>query len=176
MTIRRITENISSQINQPDTSAAADQAAASSSGISEVSDSIEQGSFASFTSEMASNGGAVDPNALVQYVLRESYMQTTEDLRSFAEKVKYFNEQKAALRDQLSQAGLMTDALKSGFEDPSASNPMEVVFETLRQSIHDANENKQYYLNQAQELVQLEKNFVVSTERKSDTKSSSDDD
>jgi len=71
---------------------------------------------------------------------------------------------------------LMTDALKSGFEDPSASNPMEVVFETLRQSIHDANENKQYYLNQAQELVQLEKNFVVSTERKSDTKSSSDDD
>ncbi len=30
-------------------------------------------------------------NTLVQDVLRESYMQTTEDLRFYAEKVKYFN-------------------------------------------------------------------------------------
>jgi hypothetical protein len=33
----------------------------------------------------------VDPNALVQQVLRESYLQATEDLRFYAEKVRYYN-------------------------------------------------------------------------------------
>ena len=43
-----------------------------------------------------------DVNALVQQVLRDAYMQNTEDLRAYAEKVKHFNEQKAFLRDHLS--------------------------------------------------------------------------
>jgi len=34
---------------------------------------------------------AIDANALVQHVLRESYLQTTEDLRYYAEKVRYHN-------------------------------------------------------------------------------------
>jgi hypothetical protein len=42
-----------------------------------------------------------DPNALVQYVLRESYLQTTEDLRYYAEKVKYYNAIKKAVRQYL---------------------------------------------------------------------------
>ncbi len=49
----------------------------------------------------ASKAGAVDPNALVQFVLRECYLQTTEDLRFYAEKVKYFNECKKMVRDYL---------------------------------------------------------------------------
>ena len=40
-----------------------------------------------------------DIDALVQWVLRESYTSTTEDLRFFAEKVKYFNEAKKQVRD-----------------------------------------------------------------------------
>jgi hypothetical protein len=43
-----------------------------------------------------------DINALVQEVLREAYLQTTEDLRSYAEKVKYYNQLKKALREYLS--------------------------------------------------------------------------
>jgi hypothetical protein len=67
-------------------------------------------------------GSAVDPTALVQYVLRESYIQTTEDLRLFAEKVKYFNELKmwiAAEKDRDFNAGVallqrdVTDALST---------------------------------------------------------------
>jgi len=42
-----------------------------------------------------------DPNALVQEVLRESYLQTTEDLRAYAEKVRYYNQQKTLVRDYL---------------------------------------------------------------------------
>ncbi|MBU03275.1 MAG: hypothetical protein CME55_08275 [Halieaceae bacterium] len=44
-----------------------------------------------------------DVNALVQQVLRESYMQNTEDLRHYAEKVRSFNEQKSLIRDYLSE-------------------------------------------------------------------------
>ena len=49
----------------------------------------------------ASNLGTVDPNALVQLVLREAYVQSTEDLKYYAEKVKYFNTQKKMVRDYL---------------------------------------------------------------------------
>jgi hypothetical protein len=45
--------------------------------------------------------GAIDPNALVQHVLRESYLQTTEDLKYYAEKVKYFNQMKKLIREYL---------------------------------------------------------------------------
>lgn len=42
-----------------------------------------------------------DINELVQWVLRESYVSTTEDLRSYAEKVKFYNEAKKQVRDEL---------------------------------------------------------------------------
>jgi len=54
---------------------------------------------AGFVSEMAAGGGAVDPNALVQEVLRESYQQTTEDLKAMMQEVEEINEEKAAWRD-----------------------------------------------------------------------------
>ena len=60
-----------------------------------------QSRWSQFIEKMAAGGGAIDPNALVQHVLRESYLQTTEDLRFYADKVKYFNEQKAAVRKYL---------------------------------------------------------------------------
>ena len=48
---------------------------------------------------------AGDVNALVQWVIRESYLRSTEDLRSHAEKVKFYNEKKKALRQQLATVG-----------------------------------------------------------------------
>ena len=57
--------------------------------------------WSAWVAGVAANGGAVDVNALVQSVLRDSYNETTEDLRFYAEKVKYFNECKKLLRDNL---------------------------------------------------------------------------
>ena len=54
-----------------------------------------------------------DVNALVQQVLREAYLQNTEDLRMFAEKVKFFNAVKETLRNELSRA---REALTSAIE------------------------------------------------------------
>ena len=51
--------------------------------------------------EPGDKSGPIDPNALVQEVLRESYVQTTEDLRFYAEKVRYFNASKKAVRAYL---------------------------------------------------------------------------
>jgi hypothetical protein len=57
----------------------------------------------------------MDPNALVQYVLRESYVQTTGDLRYYAEKVKYFNECKKDVRDYLEKMKDADSKLKEEF-------------------------------------------------------------
>jgi hypothetical protein len=49
----------------------------------------------------ASGGVPMDINSLVQFVLRESYMETAKDLAFHADKVKMFNQTKTALRDHL---------------------------------------------------------------------------
>ena len=59
--------------------------------------------WSQFVSESAASGGAVDPNALVQHVLREAYLQNTEDLRFFAHKVKELNDAKEAMRGMLEE-------------------------------------------------------------------------
>jgi hypothetical protein len=56
------------------------------------------------TDVQARFGGVTDVNALVQQVLRESYLSTTEDLYFYAEKVKFFNEIKKDIRDELTAA------------------------------------------------------------------------
>jgi len=63
-----------------------------------------QSRWSSFVSEVATTGGGGDVNALVQEVLRESYMQTTEDLRFYAEKVQFFNDLKKSIRAELTRA------------------------------------------------------------------------
>jgi hypothetical protein len=54
-----------------------------------------------------------DPNALVQEVLRDSYLQATEDLRLYAEKVRHFNENKKALRAYLAALRTFRDNVMS---------------------------------------------------------------
>jgi hypothetical protein len=47
---------------------------------------------------------AIDPNALVQYVLREAYLENAGDLSDYASKVQYFNQVKKELRAELEHA------------------------------------------------------------------------
>jgi hypothetical protein len=51
--------------------------------------------------EFASQSLPQDPMAFVQWVLRESYMENTKSLYDYAEKVRWFNEQKKAVREEL---------------------------------------------------------------------------
>ena len=52
-----------------------------------------QGRWSEFSGKLAQNGN-VDVNALVQAVLRDSYMENTKDLHFYAQKVKFYNELK----------------------------------------------------------------------------------
>ena len=57
-------------------------------------------------------GSDLDINAAVQFVLREAYLETQDDLAYYAEKVRAFNESKKALRAEI---GRLRDHL-SAFE------------------------------------------------------------
>jgi hypothetical protein len=93
-----------------------------------------------------------DPNALVQYVLRESYLQTTEDLRYYADKVRYFNSVKKAIRDYLqalrnaeanvksslrtqgdpcAEPRLSAEAVAKAIEDNARDHPIDAVAREL---------------------------------------------
>ena len=76
--------------------------------------------------ELLATGPAInygDVNALVQQVLREAYQQNTKDLRLYAEKVKFFNKVKEALRDELSKAREALTAAGPGENETELSQP-----------------------------------------------------
>ena len=53
--------------------------------------------------ERETGTASMDIMALVQFVVRESYLQNLEDLRYFAEKLRHFNASKQAIRVYLSR-------------------------------------------------------------------------
>lgn len=64
---------------------------------------------------------ADDVSALVQTVMRESYLSATEDLRAYAEKVRYYNRQKKLIREYLTglrqfKAQVLTTARERGVD------------------------------------------------------------
>ncbi len=63
-----------------------------------------QDRWSAFVSDMKIKGGATDVNALVQWVLRDSYQETTKDLYFYAEKVKFYNNIKKDIRAELQRA------------------------------------------------------------------------
>ena len=48
-------------------------------------------------------GENTDINALVQWVIRESYLETNKDLQFYAEKVRYYNDLKEGIRSELTE-------------------------------------------------------------------------
>ena len=78
-----------------------DLAGVMSSGATSVSDGL----FSRWSELIAKvgvdKGAMVDVNALVQMVLREAYMENTQDLHFYAQKVKYFNEVKKSVRKKM---------------------------------------------------------------------------
>ncbi len=65
---------------------------------------LAQKRWQSLIHSMATAKPAVDVNALVQWVMQESYLQASSSLRSHADKVKFFNEQKDRIRDEINRA------------------------------------------------------------------------
>lgn len=68
--------------------------------------------FAVLFESVASGGGALDVEAIVQMVLREAYLSSQEDLRLQLEKVRALNEQKRLLREQSARLVELRDVVQ----------------------------------------------------------------
>ena len=62
-----------------------------------------QARWRAFMAEVHGGGIPVDIDALVQYVIRQSYLETNNDLKFYADKVRHCNEMKKAIRDHLAE-------------------------------------------------------------------------
>ena len=65
----------------------------------------------------------VDCWLLIQYALRESYIQSTKDLQSYADKVKYFNESKKQARREIANLRDQLQELRSGKPKTPSGKP-----------------------------------------------------
>ena len=59
----------------------------------------------------------VNVEELIQAVMREAYLENTEDLRAYAEKVRYFNKRKKAVREYLAALREFKAAVMSAARD-----------------------------------------------------------
>lgn len=91
----------------------------------EPPDMIERG-WEKFVTTSASKLGLsetepADVSAIVQWVLRESYMETSKDLQFYADKIRFYNELKKAIRDEQTKALERLDAYIACMEQMLAS-------------------------------------------------------
>ena len=87
----------------------------------------------------ASAGPGVDPNTLVQTVLRGSHRQTADDLRFYDAKVKDSNAAKAEARGYVSDLRSQSDSLKDklasvGETDASQSLKLQMLMDRMSKS------------------------------------------
>jgi hypothetical protein len=121
-----------------------------------------RGQWSQLIASTVDGGGAVDVNALVQVVLRESFLGTTEDLRAFAEKVRYFNEVKKHLREQIQRATEVLATLKKAGPRSTLEAHIKDLEEKL-DSVGDdaqlANVDLQNILQKQQQTLQMMSNI-----------------
>lgn len=83
-----------------------------------------------------------DPFALVQRALRESYMENTEGLRDYAEKVRHFNKHKRALRKYLTALRMFKTSVLSTMRERGVDlcrgnkNDLAVLTEVFEEHAH----------------------------------------
>jgi len=96
------------------------------------------------TTNTSAAGGPVDVNALVQWVLRQSYIEQTADLQFYAQKVQFFNSLKQAIREELTRARTYDSSLVSaGGGNSTPANYDSVTF--ANDPVFDDNGTPQIY-------------------------------
>ena len=120
-----------------------------------------QAHWTAFLEGATKGGKAVDPNALIQWVLQESYKQQKEDLKLYADKVKHHNDLKAKLREEI-QKGRQAQggALGSARQEADARlRQLEDKLNTVGDDAQLANIDLQNKLQQQQQAVQAMSNI-----------------
>jgi hypothetical protein len=89
-----------------------------------------------FLSTVGPEQPPLDIAALVQWVVRQSYIESNEELKARADKVQFFNEQKKAVREYLAdlreaQSALQKPGREAGIASPVATVREPVLAETV---------------------------------------------
>lgn len=74
--------------------------------------------WAEFVRGIATGGVTPDINALVQWLLREAYMETNKDLQFYADKVRYYNQLKKSIRNEVTRVRNTMSGLKQAQPAP----------------------------------------------------------
>ena len=98
-----------------------------------------QSQWADFVAQSKA-GNVMDVTALVEFVLRESYLQTTQDLGFYAQKVKFFNALKKCIRDELTRLRTAQSFL-AGCWKPDGTLDVEKLHTKANPNNLDANGN-----------------------------------
>ncbi len=77
-----------------------------------IAQPIQQEKTSQFTNFSSQNGTSVDINAIIQYVIREAYLNNQADLEFYAKKVQQFTKQKKEQRDTLNELRKQVQVLK----------------------------------------------------------------
>lgn len=108
---------------------------------------------------------AMDVNALVQMVLRESYRQTTEDLRAVMEEMKTVNEQERAQREAARKARQrQKESLRDAYEQRSSTTSVERPLQAKLAPIQDESDS----LSELSEEQQLKMQMYMDRMTKAD--------
>lgn len=91
----------------------------------------------------ASSVSTKDINALIQYVLRQSYLETNKDLQFYASKIKAINEQKKQLRTQIQETRQKL-AQANEAKDKKALEKIEEKLEQTLQDLEDQSTESQF--------------------------------
>jgi hypothetical protein len=97
-----------------------------------------------------------DIESLVQWVLRESYLQQTEDLRDYADKVRHYNEMKSKLREELQRTSGTAAASRTTAGTPAAHTASTSSLRTreLEQKLKSVGDDAQLANVQLQSVLQ----------------------
>jgi hypothetical protein len=103
----------------------------------------------------------IDINSLIQYVLRQAYMETNKDLQLYAAKVKHMNEQKKAIRAYLEDLRGMRSGISNGNALNDLNNEIDSIEDELATIGDDAslaNIDLQNALQKQQQTLQMMSN------------------
>ena len=78
--------------------------------------------FENYIQTIHSKGLPVDVNALVQAVLRQAYLENTEDLHFYAEKVRFYNELKKSVRERTTKMRTLQSELAGAYNEDGSVN------------------------------------------------------
>ena len=115
-----------------------------------------------FVAGLVGSGAPVDIDALVQWVTRSAYLESVQDLKNRADRVRFYNELKKNIRREIERTTDFIKELAKGDEELTAAQiieNLEVILDAVEEDAQLANVDLQTFLQKQQQLLQLLSNI-----------------